>query len=94
MSCGGAGGDLDRRNLEVWELRLEPGDVLVELVGERRAALGGVLLEQQVLEPVPAGELRVVGPAKSSTRESVSAVDVGDQVGERLDALPRRADGA
>ena len=70
---------------------LQRRDVLVELVGERCAALGGVLLEQQVLQPVPTGELRIV-----DVREVIDAgvglgIGVLDQSGDRLDALPRHA---
>ena len=88
---GRAGRHVDRFHLDRRELLLQRGDVLVELVGERGAALGGVLLEQQVLEAVPTGELRIV-----DTREVVDArvdlaVDLLDQACQRLDALPRRA---
>ena len=73
------------------ELLLQRGDVLVELVGERGAALGGVLLEQQVLEAVPTGELRIVDAREVVDARVDLAVDLLDQACQRLDALPRHA---
>ena len=70
---------------------LQRGDVLVELVGERCAALGGVLLEQQELQPVPAGEGRIVDAGEVVDTRVDLAVDLLDQAGQRLDALPRHA---
>ena len=77
---------LDRR-----QLLLQRGDVLVELVGERGAALGGVLLEQQVLQPVPTGERRIVDVGEVVDAGVGLAVGVLDEPGDRLDALPRHA---
>ena len=70
---------------------LQRGDVLVELVGERCAALGGVLLEQQELEPVPTGEGGIVDAGEVVDARVDLAVDLLDQPGQRLDALPRHA---
>ncbi len=87
---GRAGGHVERlRPRPSATASFSAGDVLVELVGERRATLGGVLLEQQVLEPVPAGERRVVDAREVVDAGVGLAVDVLDELGDRLDALPR-----
>ena len=84
----GALGHGQRRDLELGDLGLERGEVAVELVGVLRGAVGGVLLPQQVLEAVPAGELRVVRAGEVVHARVDRAVDRLDQAGDGLDAPP------
>ena len=73
---------------------LQLGDVGVELVGQRRRAGRGadvVLHPEQVLELVPAGPRRVVLVGEVVDAGVDGAVDVLDQAGDGLDALPRLA---
>jgi hypothetical protein len=85
---GRAQGDRRRRELEPLDLPVEGGDVLVQLVGEGLAALGRAQLPQLVFEPVPAGELRVVDALEVVDPGVDLAVDLLDQAGDGLDALP------
>ena len=89
----GAQRDGRRRDLERLQARLQLLQVGVEPVGERRRALGGALLPEQVLQAVPAGEGRVVRAREVVDPRVHGAVDLLDQAGDRLDALPALAAG-
>ena len=91
----GALGHDPRVDLERLEPRPELGDVRPEAGGQLGRAIGRALREQEFLELVVAGEPGVVDAGLVVVLAGVDlGVEVGEQLGDRLDPLPRHARGA
>src|SRR4029450_14060763 len=85
---GAADGQGRGRYLHAGQLGLERLQVRAELVGELPGPGGGVLLPQQVLEAVPAGEGRVVAALEVVDPGVDRPVDLLDERGDRLADVP------